>query len=69
MYFALCKEQQHSQIKGVFVILVQLKLLRVFMPAGLTVFIYFKSGKIPVFDCAVALCPMKNALLAISNST
>jgi hypothetical protein len=25
------------------------------------------SGKIPVFDCAVALCTMQNALLVISN--
>jgi hypothetical protein len=28
-----------------------------------------KSRKIPVFDCAVALCTMQNALLVISNLT
>jgi hypothetical protein len=28
-----------------------------------------KSRKIPVFDCAVALCTMQNTLLVISNLT
>jgi hypothetical protein len=28
-----------------------------------------QSRKIPVFDCAVALCTMQNALLVISNLT
>jgi hypothetical protein len=28
-----------------------------------------KSRKIPVFDCAVALCTRPNALLVISNLT
>jgi hypothetical protein len=27
------------------------------------------SGKIPIFDCAVALFTMQNALLVISNLT
>jgi hypothetical protein len=41
MHFALCKEQQHSQKHEFFVIMVQLKLLRVSKPAGLTVCIFF----------------------------
>jgi hypothetical protein len=41
MHFALCKEQEHSQKQDFFVIMVQLKLLRVFKPAGLTVCIFF----------------------------
>jgi hypothetical protein len=42
MHFTLCKEQEqeHSQKQDFFVILVQLKLLRVFKPAGLTVCIF-----------------------------
>jgi hypothetical protein len=43
MHFALCKEQQHSQEQEFFVIVVQLKLLRGFKPAGLTVCIFFLS--------------------------
>jgi hypothetical protein len=39
MHLELCKEQQHSQKQEFFVIMVQLKLLRGFKPAGLTVFI------------------------------
>jgi hypothetical protein len=41
-------------------------------PAGLKPrrsFSYTKIMKIPVFDCAVALCTMQNALLVISNLT
>jgi hypothetical protein len=41
MHFALCKEQQHSQKQELFVIVVQLKLLRGFKPAGLTVCIFY----------------------------
>jgi hypothetical protein len=37
MHFEMCKEQQHSQKQEFFVIMVQLKLPRVFKPAGLTV--------------------------------
>jgi hypothetical protein len=40
---ALCKEQQHSQKQGLFVIMVKLKLLRIFKPAGLTACILFFS--------------------------
>jgi hypothetical protein len=40
MHFALCKEQQHSQKQEFFVIVVQLKLLQGFKPAGLTVRIF-----------------------------
>jgi hypothetical protein len=39
-------------------------------PAGLITrrsFSYIKITKNSVFDCAVALCTMKNALLVISN--
>jgi hypothetical protein len=43
MHFALCKEQQHSQKQEFFVILVLLKLLRGFKPAGLTVCIFSLS--------------------------
>jgi hypothetical protein len=43
MHFALCKEQQHSQKQELFVVMVQLKLLRVFKPAGLTVCIFSLS--------------------------
>jgi hypothetical protein len=41
-------------------------------PAGLKPrrsFSYTITTKTPVFDCAVALCTMKNALLVISNLT
>jgi hypothetical protein len=41
-------------------------------PAGLKTrrsFSYTKITKNPVFDCAVALCTMQNALLVISNMT
>jgi hypothetical protein len=38
--FALRKEQQHSQKQESFVVIVWLKLLRVFKPAGLTVFLF-----------------------------
>jgi hypothetical protein len=31
--------------------------------------LHHNHEKIPVFDCAVALCTMKNALLVISNLT
>jgi hypothetical protein len=40
MHFALCKEQQHSQKQKFFVVMVKLKLLLVFKPAGLTVSIF-----------------------------
>jgi hypothetical protein len=40
IHFSLCKEQQHSQKQELFVIMVQLKLLRGFKPAGLTVCIF-----------------------------
>jgi hypothetical protein len=43
MHFALCKEQQHSQKQEFFVIVVQLKLIRGFKPAGLTVCIFSLS--------------------------
>jgi hypothetical protein len=41
-------------------------------PAGLKTrrgFSYTIITKIPVFDCAVALCTIQNALLVISNLT
>jgi hypothetical protein len=43
MHFALCKEEQHSQKQEFLVIVVLLKLLRAFKPAGLIVCIFSLS--------------------------
>jgi hypothetical protein len=43
MHFALCKVQQYSKKQELFVVMVQLKLFRVFKPAGLTVCIFSLS--------------------------
>jgi hypothetical protein len=43
MHFELCKAQQHSQKQEFLLIMVLLKLLRGFKPAGLTVCIFFLS--------------------------
>jgi hypothetical protein len=59
MHFALCKEQQHSQKQEFFVIFVQLKLLRGFKPAGLTVCIFclsFCSSCLLIWVFRVSFC-------------
>jgi hypothetical protein len=41
--FLQCKEQQHSQKQEFFVVMVQLKLLLVFKPAGLAACVFFSN--------------------------
>jgi hypothetical protein len=65
MHFALCKEQQHSQKQEFFVIMVYLKLLRVFKPAGLTVCIFslsFSSSCPLIWVFRVSFCTHEGTL-------
>jgi hypothetical protein len=64
----LYKEQQHSKKQDFFVVMVEMKLFRVFKPAGLTVCIFLIlsvfSFCLPIWNSSINFCTHEGNMLA-----